>query len=52
MSEVFDKLAPIFDQLDGLAHLLGTTGEAIPPEAAHGLALILAGLAERGRKAI
>jgi hypothetical protein len=47
-----DALHTLLPQLDGLAHLLATTEEALPPAAAHGLAAVLASIADQARAAV
>jgi hypothetical protein len=49
MHDIKDAMIELTAKVDGLAHLLGATGEAIPPEAAHGLALVLGGMASQAR---
>lgn len=51
MPQIKDTLHTLAAQLDGVAHLLGSTDEAMPPEAAHGLAAIPGGLAGQARAA-
>ena len=50
--ETNDILNSLAAQLEAVAHLLGSTDEAMPPEAAHGVAVILGGLAEQARAAL
>ena len=46
-----ESLEDISSQLDGLARLLGTTTDHIPPDVVQGIALILGSLAVQTRKA-
>ena len=46
-----ESLEDISSQLDGLARLLGTTTDNIPPDVVQGIALILGSLAVQTRKA-
>jgi hypothetical protein len=46
-----ESLEDISSQLDGLARLLGTTTDHIPPDVVQGLALVLGSLAVQARKA-
>lgn len=45
-----ESLTDLSAQLDGLARLLGTTMDSLPPEMVQGLALVLGGLATQVRR--
>jgi hypothetical protein len=52
MPALHDAMHTLTGQIEGLAHLLASTEESIPPVAAHGLAAVLASIADRARATV